>query len=95
MREIKTKSSKKKPKILEHKNMGSALLFTLLFGPLGLMYYAVPLGIVLLLFTIFAAFYTAGVALVVLWPVYLILTYFLISRHNNKVQSLNQINYMD
>lgn len=86
---------KNKHQILEHKNMGMALLFTLIFGPLGLMYSSIFIGIVMLFVTIVVAYLTAGIGILILWPILLILTYFLISRHNNKVQSLNQINYMD
>ncbi len=89
------KNTQTEKPILERRSMWIGLVFTLIFGPFGLMYCSVTWGIVMLIVTAAVAYFTSGIGLLILWPVFLILTYFLIARHNNKVQSLNQINYMD
>ncbi|GEM_PF-6436497 len=81
--------------ILENKNMWIGLVFTLVFGPFGLLYCSIAWGIVAIIITALITYFTLGFGLFFLWPILLGLTYFLISRNNNKVQSLNQINYMD
>jgi hypothetical protein len=54
------------------KSVGLALLLTLLFGPLGMLYSTVTGGLVMIVVTIVVGMFTFGIGLILLWPIYLI-----------------------
>jgi hypothetical protein len=53
-------------------SVGLALLLTLLFGPLGMLYSTVTGGLVMIVVTIVVGMFTFGIGLILLWPIYLI-----------------------
>lgn len=63
--------------------VGFVLTFT--FGPLGLFYSSVPAALGFLLAAVIFGILTAGIALLVIWPISIITGFFTIHRHNSTV----------
>lgn len=55
--------------VIERKSVGLALLLAAVFGPLGMLYTTVAGAIVMLLVSAVVGALTAGIGLVVTWPV--------------------------
>src|SRR4051812_34359508 len=51
------------------KSVGVAILLTLLFGPLGMLYSTVPGALIMLVVSVFLGFITAGISVFITWPV--------------------------
>jgi hypothetical protein len=51
------------------KSVGLAILLTILFGPLGMLYSTVPGALVMLVVSVLLAFATAGISLFLTWPI--------------------------
>ena len=66
------------------KSMGIALILTILFGPLGLLYASVGGGLFLLAFAIVGGFFTVGMLAIVAWVWSIIWAMFAVSSHNKK-----------
>ncbi|GMV24054.1 MAG: hypothetical protein AMXMBFR58_00850 [Phycisphaerae bacterium] len=55
--------------VLERKSVGLAFLLTLVFGPLGMLYTTVAGAIIMLIVSSVVGALTAGIGLVVTWPI--------------------------
>ncbi len=53
---------------IERKSVGLALLLTILFGPLGMLYSTVMGALIMLVVTSVLAYFTFGASLFVTWP---------------------------
>jgi hypothetical protein len=67
------------------KSMGIAILLTVLFGPLGMLYSTVPGSIIMMIISICAGVTTAGFGLLVTWPICLIWAALATSSYNNRL----------
>lgn len=66
------------------------LLLAVLFGPLGLFYSSMAAGIVMLIVTIAVGVPTNGVALLVIWPLCVLIGIATVSSHNEKINIENR-----
>ena len=71
--------------VSQKKSMGVALILTILFGPLGLLYATVPGGLVLLLLTFVIGIATLGVGFLFGWIVSIIWAVIAVNSHNEKI----------
>lgn len=60
-------------------------ILTLLFGPLGLFYSSTAAAIALVIAAIVFGYVTFGFALLVIWPVSILVGFATVARHNGKV----------
>jgi hypothetical protein len=59
-----------KPLAVVHtKNVGTAIILTVIFGPLGVFYSTIIGGIIMTIVTIVVATVTLGIGLIVTWPI--------------------------
>lgn len=72
---------------LSPKNVGVAIILTVLFGPLGMFYSTITGGIVMMVVTLIVAVLTVGLGLVVTWPVCIIWGAMAASAHNKNLMS--------
>lgn len=71
------------------KSVAISIIFTFLFGPLGLLYSTVSGGIIMIVIGIILFVLTAGLGLISTWPICMIWGVIAVSNSNKKV--LNQI----
>jgi len=74
--------------VASKKSMGVALILTILFGPLGLLYASVPGGIILIILTLVIALITFGIGALVGWLASIIWAAIAVSSHNRKVDAM-------
>ena len=67
------------------KSMGIAMILTFLFGPLGLLYSTVKGGIIMFVLSVLAIVLTAGIGLLVTWPICLVWTYTAVKKYNKNL----------
>jgi hypothetical protein len=54
------------------KSVGAAILLTILFGPLGMLYSTVPGALIMIVISVFLAAITVGLSLFITWPICII-----------------------
>lgn len=64
------------------KSVGIALILTLLFGPLGLLYSTVKGGLILIVVGAVLGILTLGMAFIVVWPISIVWSYFAVKKYN-------------
>ncbi|EKV30132.1 hypothetical protein C882_4532 [Caenispirillum salinarum AK4] len=69
----------------QKKSMGMALLLTLLFGPLGMIYATILGAIIMLVVTLAVGTFTLGFGLLITWPVCLIWTAMSVAGRNKSI----------
>lgn len=67
------------------KSMGVAILLSIFFGPLGMLYSTVTGGIVMLLVNIVVGIFTLGIGLFFTWPIGVIWAAVAVNSHNSKL----------
>jgi len=67
-----------------NKSVGTSLILTILFGPLGMLYSTIIGGIVMMILCFLAAFTTLGLGLMILWPICIIWGAMAANRYNRK-----------
>jgi hypothetical protein len=72
---------------MKDKSVGAALVLTFLFGPLGVLYVSVLLGIVWIIVSLIVLVLTLGLAAVVIWPVSMIWAAISASSQHSKYQA--------
>lgn len=74
--------------VAQKKGMGVALILSILFGPLGLLYASVLGGILLMILAVVGGFFTLGVGAIVAWVLSPIWAIFAVLGHNRKVDRM-------
>ena len=67
------------------KSMGVAIILTVLFGPLGMLYSTIPGGIIMFIISSIVALLTAGIGLILTWPICIIWAAAATSSYNKKL----------
>lgn len=73
--------------VSETKSVGVAILLTILFGPLGMLYSTVSGALVMIAVSIVLAFFTLGFSILLTWPISVIWGALAASTHNQRVIS--------
>ena len=73
--------------VVPTKSVGIAIMLTLFFGPLGMLYSTIAGAAVMFVATLLALFLTAGIGLLVTWPVGVIWSAVAASSHNKRLLS--------
>lgn len=71
--------------VASQKSVGIAILLTVFFGPLGMLYSTVTGAIVMIIVNLLAIFLTAGLGLIITWPICIIWGAVAASSHNKKL----------
>jgi len=58
--------------VVSTKNVGLAILLTVLFGPLGMLYATIPGAIIMIIVTFVVGVVTVGLGYLITWPVCII-----------------------
>ena len=69
------------------KSMGIAILLTVLFGPLGMLYSTIVGAIVMGIISVIVGFVTVGIGLLVTWPICVIWAAIAVSNFNKNLTS--------
>lgn len=69
------------------KSSGISLALTLFFGPFGLFYSGVIWGLAMTVITIIVSFVTFGFGLLLMWPINLFLSWWLVKTYNDKIDN--------
>lgn len=77
--------------VVPTKSVGIAIMLTLFFGPLGMLYSTIAGAIVMFVATFLALLFTAGLGLFVTWPVGIIWAAVAASSHNKRLLSGVQV----
>lgn len=72
--------------VVDRKSIGLAFLLTLVFGPLGMLYTTVVGAIVMLVVSAVVGAITAGIGLVVTWPICVLWACVAAARHNDRIR---------
>jgi hypothetical protein len=67
------------------KSMGVAILLTILFGPLGMLYATIPGALVMIVVSVLVAIVTFGLGLLITWPISIIWAAIATSRYNRRL----------
>ncbi|WP_294160218.1 hypothetical protein [uncultured Selenomonas sp.] len=67
--------------------MGVAILLTVLFGPLGLLYSTVKGGIIMIVVAFVVGFLTLGFGALITWPVAIVWSYIATKKYNEQLYS--------
>lgn len=73
------------------KSVGIAILLTVLFGPLGMLYSTIAGGLIMLLISIVLGVFTMGVGSLLVWPITIIWGAVAASSHNKKQAEVTQV----
>lgn len=71
------------------KSMGIAILLTVLFGPLGLLYSTVKGDIIMIVVGFVVGFLTLGLGALITWPVAIVWAYIATKKYNEQLYSGN------
>jgi hypothetical protein len=71
--------------MMQSKSMGLALILTILFGPLGLLYVSILWGIVMTLLAAVLGFLTFGIAAGAIWLISIVWAAIAVKRHNERL----------
>lgn len=77
--------------IASTKSVGIALILSILFGPLGLLYATVSGGVIMFFVSIFAALFTFGIGLFITWPICVIWSAIAASNHNKSLMAAHSV----
>lgn len=69
------------------KSVGTSLILTILFGPLGLLYSTTWGGIIMIVLSLIVGFVTLGFGLLITWPVSIIWGALAVSNANKKIMN--------
>lgn len=69
------------------KNVGIAIILTILFGPLGMFYSTIAGAIIMMVVSLVIGLVTFGVGLLLTWPVCIIWGAMAASAHNKKIMA--------
>jgi len=67
------------------KSVGIAIILTVLFGPLGMFYSTIVGAIIMMIISLIVAMLTAGIGLILTWPMCIIWGALAAKLHNNKL----------
>ena len=67
------------------KSVGIAILLTVLFGPLGMLYSTIPGAIVMAILSVIIAVVTVGLGLLLTWPICIIWSALAVSSYNKQL----------
>ena len=67
------------------KSVGIAIILTVLLGPLGMFYSTILGGIIMTALSIVVGFFTFGLGLLILWPIYIIWAALAANAYNKKL----------
>lgn len=70
--------------VQQSKSVGVALLLTLLFGPLGMLYSTVSGALIMMVVSVVLGFFTLGFSLFLTWPASVVWGVMAASAHNQK-----------
>lgn len=73
--------------VSETRSVGVAILLTVLFGPLGMLYSTVAGALVMIAVSIVLAFFTLGFSILLTWPISILWGALAASTHNQRVIS--------
>lgn len=73
--------------VAETKSVGIAILLTVLFGPLGMLYSTVSGALIMIVLSLVLAVFTLGFSIFLTWPVSVIWGAMAASEHNQRVLS--------
>jgi len=65
--------------------MGISIILTVLFGPLGMLYSTIMGAIIMAVLSVIIAVFTAGLGLIITWPICIIWGAVATSSHNKKL----------
>lgn len=71
--------------VTKTKSMGIAILLTVLFGPLGMLYSTILGAIIMIIVSVVVAILTLGIGLIVTWPICIIWAAAATSSYNKKL----------
>ncbi|HEX6911736.1 MAG TPA: hypothetical protein VF142_15140 [Longimicrobium sp.] len=71
--------------VSETRSVGVAILLTVLFGPLGMLYSTVAGALVMIAVSIVLAFFTLGFSILLTWPISILWGALAASTHNQRV----------
>ncbi|MFZ1704887.1 MAG: DUF4339 domain-containing protein [Saprospiraceae bacterium] len=71
----------------EKKSLGLAVVLSLIFGPLGLLYSSVTGGVIMFFVSIFIGLITLGFGIVISWLVCVVWSVVAVNNHNEKISS--------
>lgn len=71
--------------VVKQKSMGVTILLTILFGALGMFYSTISGAIIMLLVSCVIGFLTAGIGLLLTWPICIIWAAVATSNYNKKL----------
>lgn len=78
-------SNKTTMMVVNQKSMGTTILLTFLFGPLGMFYSTITGGVIMLIVNIIVAIFTLGFGLLLTWPICIIWAAIATKNHNEKL----------
>ena len=70
------------------KSVGIAILLTVFLGPIGMPYATIPGALVMFVLKLLALLLTAGVGLIVLWPIAIVWSAMAVQGYNRKLLAL-------
>lgn len=76
--------------VTQTKNMGVAIILTVLFGPLGMFYSTIVGAVVMSILSAIIGLLTAGLGLVITWPICVVWAAIATSNYNKKLMSTQQ-----
>lgn len=71
--------------VVSAKSPGTAILLTILFGPLGMLYSTIPGAIVMFVLSLVVGIPTLGLGLLVIWPICVIWAAIAASSYNKRI----------
>ena len=71
------------------KNMGIAILLTVLFGPLGMLYCTIWGAVIMFVVSLVIGVVTLGIGLIITWPICIIWTAIATNSYNKKLLAGN------
>lgn len=83
--ENQNQSQQRPTVVVSKKSMGVSILLTILFGPLGMFYSTVSGAIIMLIISVIIAIFTAGIGILITWPVCIIWGAMSTSSYNQKL----------
>lgn len=73
--------------VTQTKSMGMAVLLTVLFGPIGMLYSTIGGGILMIIISAIVAALTMGFGLLVTWPICIIWAALAVKGYNNRLHA--------
>lgn len=67
------------------KSMGTALLLTFIFGPIGMFYSTIPGAIIMLVLSLIMGIFAFGIGLLIIWPIQFIWATIAVNSYNKRI----------